>query len=109
MNELIGNLQAALAALRAAKPNPTQWSGPAANALTHRIDLLEIELVVLSSLLAAASLKGILGPGLGGATGGFGGGVATGLGGAFGAGGYASTGSRVLSIGDLALQLGVHF
>jgi len=105
MNELIGNLQASLAALRAAKPNPTQWSGPAANAFTHRIDLLEIELVVLSSLLAAASLKGIIAPGVAGAAGGF----ASGMGGAFGVGGYASAGGRVLSLSDLAMQLGLHF
>lgn len=107
MNELIGNLQATLAALRAAKPNPHQWSGPAATAFTHRIDLLEIELVVLTSLLAAASLKGILGPTLAGTTGGFGASVL----GSYGSGfsGYASAGTRVLSIGDLANQLGLHF
>ena len=109
MNELIGNLQASLAALRVAKPNPTQWSGPAANAFTHRIDLLEIELVVLSSLLAAASLTNILGPGMTGVAGGFGASVGNGLGAGVRGGGLYSVGSKVLPLGDLALQLGLHF
>ena len=106
MNQLINNIQAALAALRMAKPNPAAWSGPAATAFMHRIDLLEIELVVISSLLNAASLGGVLGgvpgvPGGGKIPGG-------GLGGG-GLGGLPIGATPVVPLTQLVAQLGLHF
>ena len=70
MNQLLNNIQAALAALRLAKPNSASWSGPAASAFLHRVDLLEIELTVLTSLLSAASIGGLVGGPIGGVSGG---------------------------------------
>jgi hypothetical protein len=58
MNQLLNNIQAALAALRMSKPNPALWSGPAATAFMHRIDLLEIELTAICTLLGGSSLGG---------------------------------------------------
>jgi len=79
MDQLLANLQASLAALRTARPNPTGWSGPAATAFTHRIDLLEIELVALSALVGTAALNPAFGGGAGaqglGSSGALGGGL----------------------------------
>ncbi len=58
MNQLLNNIQAALAALRTSKPNPAFWSGPAATAFMHRIDLLEIELTAICTLLGGSSATG---------------------------------------------------
>jgi hypothetical protein len=85
MNQLLINIQAALAALRTAKPNPAAWSGPAATAFMHRVDLLEIELTAISLLLGGGSI---------------GRGVGTGL--PIGA-------TPVVPLSVLAAQLGVHF
>jgi hypothetical protein len=68
----------------------------------HRVDLLEIELVVISSLLSAASLGGVLGGGVPGVPGGGklpGGGVGTGL--PIGA-------TPVVPLTQLVAQLGLH-
>lgn len=64
MDQLLINIQAALAALRTAKPNPTAWSGPAATAFMHRVDLLEIELSAISLLLGGTSIGRGVGTGL---------------------------------------------
>ena len=111
MNQLINNLQAALAALRMAKPNPAQWSGPAATAFTHRIDLLEIEFTVLSSLLSAVSIGSFAGGGLTGPIGGIGkgGGLSGGLGGGSLGGIIGGLGSTpVVPFEQLIAQLGFH-
>ena len=100
MNQLINNIQAALAALRTAKPNPAAWSGPAATAFMHRVDLLEIELVVISSLLNAASLGGVLG----GVPGVPGGGKLPGG----GLGGLPIGATPVVPLTQLVAQLGFH-
>ena len=97
MNQLLINLQAALAALRMAKPNPVSWSGPAATAFTHRVDLLEIELTVLCSLVSVAALN----PTFGGSPGGK---LPGGLGGIIG-GGL----TPVVPLEQLISQLGLHF
>jgi hypothetical protein len=102
MDQLINNLQAALAALRAAKPNPSQWSGPAASALTTRIDLLEIEFVVISSLLSAATLGGLVGGGVPGIPGG--GKLPGGI-----LGGLPIGATPVVPLNTLLSQLGLHF
>ena len=88
MNQLLNNLQAALAALRGAKPNPALWSGPAATAFTHRVDLLEIEFTVLCAMVAAAALNPT-----------FGGGPGSGV----------TGGIPVIPLQQLAAQLGLHF
>ena len=109
----MNNLQAALAALRMAKPHPTQWSGPAATAFTHRVDLLEIEFTVLCSLLSLVSVGSAAGAGGGGPIGGGKTGVGGGIGGGFGGaggglgGGLGST--PVIPFEQLLSQLGLHF
>ena len=83
-----------------AKPNPVSWSGPAATAFTHRVDLLEIELTVLCSLVSVAALNPTFGGSPGGKLpGGFGGGL----------GGIIGGGTPVVPLEQLISQLGLHF
>jgi uncharacterized membrane protein YgcG len=120
MNQLLNNLQAALGALQAAKPNPTQWSGPAATAFTHRVDLLEIEFTLLCSLLSVASVSSVFNAGGASGAGGFasGGGSGGGLAGIAkgGASLIGSTlnaapipGAQSIPFEQLIGQLGLHF